>query len=788
MAVCRTIYFRNSKRRIMSTLKNYMVLAVLCMLLPDAALSVSAIESPDWNNLHAEKIVITGTVYASDTREPIAGAHVTLLPEGQISVTKEDGSFVLDLPEDRDEIRVRVSHIGFRTGVFDFSSGELSRSVELLLDPVASTLSPVTVLAHRDMGSPGSELDPEGSALLPIDSGAFLREAGNASGIRKGGFGIDPVLRGLSGSRLNVRLDGLTTTAAACPNRMDPPTSHIRLSDIERVEIHRGPHALEFGPTFGGTVNFVTHERPEMTDFTLSGDLRAGYESNTGHRKTDMRIRGGGEKWSILLSGGLSGTDDYKSGNSTVVPAGFQSTDYGVEGSVQVSENSRLSAGWSQSFIRNADFPALGMDMAQDDTYKLKSGFEWTPARSDLFREVKLNGYWSLVDHEMNNFNRSSFDDQSAVALAETESAGFHTKTKGLFTNGTFTIAAGLDRQQVDGTRYVEFKTGMMAGREMEYNLWQGAHVTNMGLYSGLEFFAGEWTLSAGARADYNIAGADDPAPRFQDIDSSSDHFNVSVSAGITRPLSATTTAGFYVGRGVRSPDVTERFINFLTIGRDGYEYAGNPDLKPEANNQADFVLTSDFGRFRVEANLFASYMNNYISAVLMPDISPVGMMAPGVRQFRNRGDAWFTGFEFSANADLTNSWYAGISSSYTYAAYADDGSAVAEIPPFEASFKSGGAFFSGKVMPEVSVRRVLPQTRFDAAFAETRTPGFWLSDIQTRVQVQNGITLTGGVRNLFDTTYYEHLNRRFNPGVNSSGDSLYEPGRRFFVELSVMF
>lgn len=773
----------------MSTLKFFTVLAALCMLLPDITLSdpIPGDEHQDRMQQHAEE-TITGTVRASDTREPIAGAHVTLLPEQQISVTGADGSFTLTLPAVREEIHLRVSHIGFRTGSLHLSADALDASVDILLDPAASTMSPLTVLAHREMGTPGNELDPEGSALLPIDSGAFLREAGNVSGIRRGGFGIDPVLRGLSGSRLNVRLDGLTTTAAACPNRMDPPTSHIRLSDIERVEIHRGPHALEFGPAFGGTVNFVTHETPDMTEFTMNGDLRAGYESNTGHRKTDLRLRSGGEKWSLLLSGGLSGTDDYSAGNSMVVPAGFRSTDYGLEGSVQVTQNSRLSAGWSQSFIRDADFPALGMDMAQDDTYKLKSGFEWTPARSDVFRKMSLNGYWSLVDHEMNNFNRTSFDDRSAVALAETESAGLHAKTKGLFTNGTFTIAAGLDNQLVDGTRFVEFKTGMRAGQNMEYNLWQGAHVTNLGLYSGMEYFAGEWTLSAGLRADYNAADIDEPAPRFQDRDNSSEYLNLSLSAGITRPLSATTTAGFYIGRGVRSPDVTERFINFLTIGRDGYEYAGNPDLKPEANNQADFVLTSDFGRFRLETNLFASYMTDYISAVVLPDVAPVGMGAPGVREFRNRGNAWFTGFELSADADLTNSWFMGVSSSYTYAAYAKDGSAVAEIPPFEASVKTGVSLLSGRVMPQASLRRVLPQTRFDPAFAETRTPGFWLADVQARVQVQTGITLTGGVRNLFDTTYYEHLNRRFNPGVNPSGNALYEPGRRFYLEVSLMF
>jgi iron complex outermembrane recepter protein len=51
-----------------------------------------------------------------------------------------------------------------------------------------------------------------------------------------------------------------------------------------------------------------------------------------------------------------------------------------------------------------------------------------------------------------------------------------------------------------------------------------------------------------------------------------------------------------------------------------------------------------------------------------------------------------------------------------------------------------------------------------------------------------DGVTLATGVRNLFDEAYYEHLNRQYNPGVNPSGDALYEPGRRFFAELSIRF
>lgn len=736
----------------------------------------------------AQEITIHGRVLAADTGEPLSGVTIRVESHSLLAATDADGRFSFQIEAGRDELRIRYSHIGFRQIVQTYRAGEPLDHLEIVLMPETEAMSPVTVLSYRTMRSPGMALNTENNALLPIDSGAFLRDAGNASGIRRGGFGIDPVIRGLSGSRLNVRVDGMTTTAAACPNRMDPPTSHVRLTDIERIEIHRGPHALQYGPSFGGTVNFISHKPDLMAQTSLNGDLRAGMESNTGHRKTDLRLQGGNLNWDFLLNGGISSTDDYKGGNGSTIPGGFESTDYGFEIGKWLNRSHRFSAGWSQSFVRNADFPSLGMDMAMDDTYKLKTGYEWAPADAGRVESVSLNGYWSLVDHEMNNHNRESFSMRDAVALAETRSYGAHLKTGGVSASGRWTVTAGLDRQDVAGTRFVEFKMGPRTGDRMTYNLWQDATITNAGLFAGSERYMGNWTLSAGARADLNMADADDPAPRFQQLDTSSQHLNVSVSGGLSRVLSDRSTIGLFLGRGTRSPDVTERFINYLTIGRDGFEYAGNPGLKPETNHQADLMIQHRLERFQFQTTLFVSYMTSYISAVLDEQATPVGMGVPGVRIFENRGNALFSGFEADLSYDILPNFYASIRASYTKAEYTDDQTPVAEIPPLEATLGLGGSLFSGKVAHELSIRRVFTQTRFDEAFGENRTPGFLLADLNLSIQLLDGVSLAGGIRNLLNESYYEHLNRRFNPGVGLASESLPEPGRRFFIELNVRF
>ncbi|MCC5940209.1 MAG: TonB-dependent receptor, partial [Balneolaceae bacterium] len=319
------------------------------------------------------------------------------------------------------------------------------------------------------------------------------------------------------------------------------------------------------------------------------------------------------------------------------------------------------------------------------------------------------------------------------------------------------------------------------------YNLWQDASITNLGLFAGTEHFIDSYTLTFGTRLDYNSATANDPAPRFAGSDVDSKHLNFSISGGVTKSIGNSQTIGFYVGRGVRSPDVTERYINFLAIGQDGFEYAGNPDLKPETNNQADLVWQADLNRFRINTTLFASYQTDYISAVRSENVDPVGA-APGVRLFANRGDALFTGFEWDVSTDLSNSWFVRWDASYTRAEYRDTNTPVAEIPPFETSLTVGGFAFSDKLSHEFSVKRVFPQPRFDELFAESRTPGFWIMDASLRAEIFTGLMLSGGVKNLLNESYYEHLNRRFNPSAGGTSEFLPEPGRRVFLELTINF
>lgn len=733
--------------------------------------------------------IYRGTIRCSETGHLLANAHIRIQGQPHVhAASSNDGSFLLSFPQGLTSGELVVSHIGFQA--FSLSFTDISELPdEIRLRPQRMHLSPVMVVAHHTVGKPQNGLDITGASFTPVDSGAFLREADNVSGVRRGGFGIDPVVRGHSGSRLNIRVDGVASSAAACPNRMDPPTSHIRLSDINRVEIHHGPHALRFGPAFGGTVDFIRHKPEVSPQFQVQGDVRLALETNTGNRITDARLHLGNARYDLMLSGGFSGTGDYTGGDGLKVPASFESSDFGAELFFRPAAGHQLHAGFSQSYVRNADFPALPMDMAMDDTFKLKGGYSWNPQGLPGLRSLRADAFYSFVDHEMNNHNRSSFNMRDAVALAETQTWGGQAEATGMYRSLRWTANASYSNQQIDGTRFVEMKTGPNAGNSMTYNLWQDAIIQNSGFYAGADYFMDDWTVSVAMRLDYNTAGARNLAPRFVGTDTSSEHLNLSMSAGISRELSTNSGISLYAGRGVRSPDVTERFINFLAVGRNAFEFAGNPNLKPEATNQLDLVFrtrTTD-GALSVQLNGFAALMQDYIGGVRNETLQPMVADAPGVLEFQNRGDVFSTGFEATAEYRMASVASARLSAAYTFSEFIDDGSAVAEIPPFESRLVLSG-LFSSRFIPEASIRKVLSQNRFDAGFGEEKTEGFWLADLSVRARLLPNLSLNAGVRNLFDEAYAEHLNRNIRPDINDGTMKLPEPGRRFFLEASFRF
>lgn len=128
-------------------------------------------------------------------------------------------------------------------------------------------ISPMVISADVPNASLITEGDPK-QARQPIpasDAGDFLNRTPGFSAQSSGGTNRDPVLRGLSGSRINLLVDG-GEIIGACPSRMDAPTSYIAPETFDHFEIIKGPQTVKYGPVgSAGTVLFERRTQPFST-------------------------------------------------------------------------------------------------------------------------------------------------------------------------------------------------------------------------------------------------------------------------------------------------------------------------------------------------------------------------------------------------------------------------------------------------------------------------------------------------------------------------------------------
>ncbi|HAC70096.1 MAG TPA: TonB-dependent receptor, partial [Arcobacter skirrowii] len=91
---------------------------------------------------------------------------------------------------------------------------------------------------------------------------ALMKNSANISIVRRNGIANDIILRGQKKDNINILIDG-AKIYGACPNRMDPPTSHVVTNNIKSVKIIEGPYDVENFGTLSGLVKVETKDPKE---------------------------------------------------------------------------------------------------------------------------------------------------------------------------------------------------------------------------------------------------------------------------------------------------------------------------------------------------------------------------------------------------------------------------------------------------------------------------------------------------------------------------------------------
>ncbi len=743
---------------------------------------------------------IKGVVKDATTGDPLQEALITVAGTYLGDVSDFHGEFeIRNVPPGKHLLL--VSLLGYQKmelGV-NVQAGEITQvSIQMKQKPIA--VEEIIVTATRENISPQVEVySREVQEESPKDIGEFFRKVNGGGAVKKGGFAMDPVLRSFKYDELNVQYDGGIRAWGGCPNRMDPPTSHIQSEDLEKIEIIKGPFTVRFGQTMGGVVNLVMKKPEPGQEFQLHVSGETGYETNGESKRARLSFTGGVKNFDFYLGGGTKDYGNYTTGAGLEVPSSFRVNDYSVKVGFTPRPDHRFQVSWRQSFARDVNYPALPMDARKDDTNILALDYSGRNLSSKIV-SLAAKIYKTDVSHLMDNLDRPNYSIVHAVTDVTADTYGGRLELGlNMWNKSLWYLGADYYRLHKDGNRsrdvYFNVCTQMPVNPPMHFNdyVWQNSSISDAGFFSEIRHsLTNRLTIIAGARLDLISSRIKDPSTQFLQEYGDISEFNETNFSGTVSfqyTLSKSTLLSLSAGRGTRTADLTERYINHLTVGRDAYEYFGNPNLKSEANNQVELGIVHSREKLSLRGNIYYSLINNYIFArvdtglhrLFMPCVPP-----QYTKRFRNIDEATQVGFELSFNGKIGGGFSYRGNAFYTRGENVDLNEPLPEIPPLEGNLVLRYFNVNHRFWGEIGGRFVADQNRISTTFGETKTPGFAVYNAEAGVQIGKYLQFSFNVNNIFDRNYYEHLSRKYKNMPDSY--LLYEPGRNFAFNLKVKY
>lgn len=668
-------------------------------------------------------------------------------------------------------------------------------------DVVVATGRPTRVVIGLSQATFSDTMDVSSSSSRDALEAAEIREStardlGEALSakpdvwqIRKGGIANDVVIRGYQQDDITVLIDG-ARVEGACPNRMDPPTFHVDLSEVDRAEVMTATGRMAAQGGLGGLVSVVT-KKPE-TGLHTGASLMAGSWSAINPATT---VSYGADNFAVL--GGLSfrSSDPYEdgSGNSLIEMANYTAE---AEGEKAYG----VGTGWARLYFmpgdrhelqlsyarQNADdvlYPGLMMDAAYDDTNRLVLGWLYTPAVRGL-RSLRATVYGSSVDHWM-------VDTLRATSAGAPRGWSMGTKATTEVVGGTVEARLGEFILGIEG-----YSRGWNAWTEMagmNYMRQFSIPDVTMDVYGASarwnHGFSDSTRLEIAGRIDEYTSTADPDLANtnlyfaYHDVaDTAQSGTMPSLSVGLSLTPNPGLTISASLSRAVRFPDPRELFFGLKKMGAD---WVGNPTLEPPKANSASIDVTWSTGGAMLRATAWADWIDDHIIVYSQDRLNT----APGVMNTRAMSYANIQAEIVGASAEFSAAVSSRLffSGSLSYVRGTQDPIAelgitstnLAEIPPMDA--RLAARWQNTKYFFEAEGLAAGPQDHVDEDLNEVDTPSWAILNLKAGVRWRDW-RLQLVVGNVFGRTYRLHNSYLRNP--YRSGFEVFEPGRNAALTL----
>lgn len=740
------------------------------------------------------EIVLQGQV-VDPQGQAIVGAEVALRAPGEApektARTDASGRFRFEgLAPGR--YRLQVSSPGFASRA---RSLELdgSESLVVRLD-LARFVQEVVVSAS--MPELVTETDIEGRRIeeaIAQDTGEFLRDQPALDAFRRGPINLDPTLRGLQESQVAMFVDG-TRTFAAGPARMDSDLSHLSPHAIQSIRVVKGPYALAWG---AGTMSAIRLEtiRPEFQRGALETGGRLGYDFGGNGATSDgyATFWGSGERLRFTASHNARLGNDYRDGAGNDVPADYKSFDTRWDLGFKASPETTLEYSGGYQEQRDLDYPGRILDATYFKTQSHAFELVWDrPRLGQLYAQI----YANLKDHRMNNDEKPTARDAPGrvppFGIRVDLPASSDTVGGRLFferQQESLTWKTGLDFYRLDqsATRTISRRSNDVV--LFQDVVWPDARIDDLGGYGQVVLDRGRGQVGATVRVDGVRASAGEVSAYFRDhTEGALDQSEMQVSAAVNGVFRVRDdwflSAG--LGRTLRTANALERYsdrfpsVKFQTAA----EFLGNPGLRPERALEWNLGTSVVLGPVELGLDAFARTIDDYITVVPDPSLTPRLPLSPRTVYRYVNGEARFFGYELHGTSPAGRYLDLRGSLSYVWAEDETFDEPAFGIPPLSLHLAGRVHTRDERRWVELALVAAGEQTRVASSRRERPTPGWQRLDLRAGLELAPELTLRLGALNVTDAAYATHLNA-LDP---FSGQRVLEVGRSFTAGIEYGF
>jgi iron complex outermembrane receptor protein len=613
---------------------------------------------------------------------------------------------------------------------------------------------------------------------------ALFKQSPSVSMVRRSGIANDIILRGQKKDNISVTIDG-AKICGACPNRMDPPVSHVLTNNIDYIEINEGPYNVEDFGVLSGDVKIHTIKPTKE----ISGDINLGLGS-WGYQKGAFSVSGGTDTVRFLLSGSAEKSEQYEDGDGNdfaqqqdlyiksnptargmAYLPGKRDMDAYEKKTIMaklfwnITDDQELRLSYTGNRSDDVLYPNTPMDADYDDSdiytieYTVKNLGEYS-------KKLSLDLYQSEVDHPMSNTNRKSVNTKGVIThYLQTKMQGAKLKNEFDISNHALTVGLDYSLRNWDGAYY---KNGNPFPAPRFHSIWD-VDTENYAFFMKDKIDLDKLTVDLGLR--YNDTTISTGRPGV--ADNSYDGLDGSVFATYESSASMKFFAGF--GIASRVPDGKELYY-YNKLGRE----IGNPNLDKVVNNEFDIGFDMQFEDATVKGKLFYSYLKDFI-------------FYNATRQSFENMDSTIYGFELSGTYIATDALYFDYGLSYQRGKKDDPlagqrDTDMPEIPPFK--FNAAANYdwddtltFRAELVASDS------WSDFDEENGEQKLDGYGILNLRGTKQ-WGDFEVIVGVDNVFDTKYAVSNTYKDLTLIAGGGDVMLmnEPGRYFYANVKYSF